>query len=80
MKCLAHKWVVDDEYFETEWLAVNSERLNLPVVLNLSGLYEHILRELIPQQLRELQTASGRRSAVLYFPRLIRRAERGDIT
>lgn len=29
--------------------------------------------------LRELQPASGRRSAVLYFPRLINRAERGDI-
>lgn len=49
----ATKWVVSDEYFETEWLAEDSERLNLPVVLNLSGLYEHILRELIPLPSRE---------------------------
>ncbi|MDQ7050392.1 MAG: DUF4391 domain-containing protein [Enterobacterales bacterium] len=49
----ATKWVINDEYFETEWLAVDTERLNLPIVLNLSGLYEHILRELIPLQSRE---------------------------
>jgi len=47
------KWVTSDEYFETEWLPVDTERQKLPVVLNLSGLYEHILRELIPLQSRE---------------------------
>lgn len=49
----AAKWVIGDEYFETEWLAIDSERQKLPVVLNLSGLYEHIFRELIPLQSRE---------------------------
>lgn len=49
----ASKWVIGDEYFETDWLPENSERQKLPVVLNLSGLYEHILRELIPLQARE---------------------------
>lgn len=44
----ATKWVVDNEYFETEWLPEKSIRQKLPVVLNLSGLYECILRELIP--------------------------------
>ncbi|VAW48974.1 hypothetical protein MNBD_GAMMA03-546 [hydrothermal vent metagenome] len=49
----ATKWVISDEYFETEWLAADSERQNLPVMLNLSGLYEYLLRELIPLQPRE---------------------------
>jgi len=44
----ANKWVVDNEYFETDWLPEKSVRQKLPVVLNLSGLYEYILRELIP--------------------------------
>jgi len=49
----ASKWVLGDEYFETEWLPVATERQNLPVVLNLSALYEYILRELMPLQARE---------------------------
>ena len=44
----ASKWVVGDEYFETDWLPENSERQRLPVVLDLSGLYEQILRQIIP--------------------------------
>lgn len=44
------KWVISEEYFETDWLPVNIERQKLPVVLNLSSLYEYILRELIPLQ------------------------------
>jgi len=49
----ATKWVISDEYFETEWLKADLERQKLPVVLNLSGLYAHILRELIPLKSRE---------------------------
>jgi len=49
----ANKWVVDNEYFETDWLPEKSVRQNLPVVLNLSGLYETILRELIPLDSRK---------------------------
>lgn len=44
----ACKWVVGDEYFSSDWLPVNTERHKLPVVLDLSGLYEHILRKIIP--------------------------------
>lgn len=44
------KWVINDEYFETDWLPEDTKRQKLPVVLNLSSLYEHILRELIPLQ------------------------------
>lgn len=43
-----NKWIVDGEYFETDWLPEETVRQKLPVVLNLSGLYEYILRELIP--------------------------------
>jgi len=46
----ASKWVISDEYFETDWLSAESERKKLPVMLNLSNLYDHILRELIPLQ------------------------------
>lgn len=46
----ASKWVINDEYFETDWLPEDTKRQKLPVVLNLSSLYEHILRELIPLQ------------------------------
>ncbi len=47
------KWVISDDYFETEWLPVDAEKQKLPVVLNLFSLYVHILRELIPLQARE---------------------------
>jgi len=49
----AAKWVISEEYFETVWLPVEAEHKKLPVVLNLSNLYEHILRELIPLQAQE---------------------------
>lgn len=49
----ASKWVIGDEYFETDWLPMDADRQKLPVVLNLSGLYDHILREIIPLQKRE---------------------------
>lgn len=49
----ASKWVIGDEYFETDWLPIDADRKKLPVVLNLSGLYDHILREIIPLRPRE---------------------------
>jgi hypothetical protein len=41
------KWVVGDAYFSTDWLPADTERQKLPIVLDLAGLYEHILREII---------------------------------
>jgi hypothetical protein len=41
------KWVIDG-YFETDWQAGDSERSELPVVLDMAGLYEHMLRRLLP--------------------------------
>ena len=44
----ANKWVVGDEYFETLWLLADTQRQKLPIALDLSGLYEQILRTIIP--------------------------------
>ncbi len=41
------KWVVGD-YYETEWQPLDAERKSLPVSLNLAGLYEQMLRRLMP--------------------------------
>ena len=43
----AGKWVTES-YFETDWLPSDSGRAELPVVLDLAGLYEHLLRPLMP--------------------------------
>lgn len=43
----ASKWVVSD-YFSTAWMPANSERCDMPVVLDLAGLYEALLQRLIP--------------------------------
>ena len=41
------KWVVGD-YFATDWQPADSERSPLPVSLDLAGLYEQLLRRLMP--------------------------------
>lgn len=43
------KWVVTD-YFETEWQSNKTERIKLPISIDLSGLYEQMLRLLLPSQ------------------------------
>ena len=43
----ANKWVVDS-YFETVWHKCDTERVELPVALDMAGLYEQILRRLLP--------------------------------
>lgn len=40
--------VVTDQYFESDWLS-DSERQPLPVVLNLSDLYNHLIELLLPK-------------------------------
>ena len=42
----AGKWVTES-YFETDWLPSDASRAELPVVLDLAGLYEHLLRPLM---------------------------------
>jgi hypothetical protein len=41
------KWVVED-YFSTGWLPTDTTRSPLPVALNLAGLYEQMLHQLMP--------------------------------
>lgn len=43
----AGRWVCSD-YFATDWMAEERPRTALPVALNLGGLYEQLLRALIP--------------------------------
>ena len=43
-----NRWVVES-YFETEWLDVDSPKEALPVVLNLTNLYEKMLKVLMPK-------------------------------
>lgn len=45
------KWVVG-EYFSTDWQPQGTLRSPLPVALNLAGLYEQMLRQLIPLPIR----------------------------
>lgn len=47
----ASKWVIDG-YFAGVWLAADAERQPLPVALDLHGLYEQLLRSLLPQPAR----------------------------
>lgn len=47
----AAKWVVE-AYFESPWLPADSERSALPIALDLAGLYEQMLRQLMPHQPR----------------------------
>lgn len=43
----ANKWVVSD-YFSTAWIPAKSERSEMPLALDLAGLYETLLQRLIP--------------------------------
>lgn len=45
------KWVIDG-YFSGAWLAADTERQLLPVALDLYGLYEQLLRSLLPKPAR----------------------------
>lgn len=47
----AGKWVIDG-YFAGEWLPAAAARRPLPVALDLHGLYEQLLRSLLPQPAR----------------------------
>lgn len=47
----ADKWVIDG-YFAGNWLSADSQRQALPVALDLQGLYEQLLRRLLPNPAR----------------------------
>ncbi len=47
----ASRWVLSD-YFATAWLPSDIERAAMPLALDLGGLYEQVLRRLIPSPAR----------------------------
>jgi hypothetical protein len=49
------QWIVGD-YLATPWMPAESRRENLPVALNMSGLYEQMLRAFAPQPPRRGET------------------------
>lgn len=51
----ASRWVVD-AYFESPWLPADGERSALPVALDMAGLYEQMLRHLMPTPARSGET------------------------
>lgn len=52
------KWVVGD-YFGTDWHPADSDRAPLPVSLDLAGLYEQLLRRLMPLPARNSESLKG---------------------
>lgn len=49
------RWVLSD-YFGSGWLADNAERSAMPIALHLGGLYEQLLRALLPLPARAHET------------------------
>lgn len=47
----ASRWVLSD-YFKTAWIPADFERVPMPLALHLGGLYEQLLRTLIPLSMR----------------------------
>lgn len=56
-KAETNRWICSD-YFATDWIATESPRTALPVALNLDGLYEQLLRALIPLTHRPKESLS----------------------
>ena len=46
------KWVVSS-YFESDWMALDTESKPLPLALDMGSLYHQLLKQLIPLQARE---------------------------
>ena len=46
------------DYFESEWLPIDSPRVAMPLALNMGSLYEQILHRLIPLAAREQESLS----------------------
>ena len=51
----ASRWVLSD-YFASDWLADHAKRSAMPVALHLAGLYEQLLRTLLPLPARPHET------------------------
>ncbi|WP_186035017.1 DUF4391 domain-containing protein [Burkholderia gladioli] len=49
------RWVLSD-YFATDWLPVGCQRAVMPVAVHMGGLYEQLLRRLIPLSVRSQES------------------------
>jgi hypothetical protein len=49
------RWVLSD-YFASDWLPVGCQRMIMPVVLHMGGLYEQLLHRLIPLSVRSQES------------------------
>ncbi len=54
----ASRWVFSD-YFATGWLSAGGERSAMPLALDLRGLYEQVLRRLIPLPPRQQESLAS---------------------
>ncbi len=54
----AASWVCS-EYFESGWMPTTAERAPLPLALDLGGLYEQLLRRLLPVSVRPNEPLGG---------------------
>ena len=50
------KKIIIGSYFKSDWIADNSERVKLPVALNMDGLYHQMLTSLSPMKKRKNET------------------------
>lgn len=73
----ASKWVVS-EYFDGDWVAANTPRKPLPMVLDLGTLYNHLLTSLMPYPPRpgeDLQKRVERMERIRLRQRELKRCE-----
>jgi hypothetical protein len=70
------KELVTSDYFETEWSAEELNRRPLPPVMDLDGLYSHILRSVIPVEPRKGESLRQFIDRVLVIKLKLRELER----
>ncbi len=58
-----NKWVVES-YFESDWIEAGALRESLPVALDLTKLYEQMLKVLMPSELNDQQTQGSLKDQV----------------
>ena len=71
------KWVVSS-YFESDWMAVDTESRHLPLALDMGSLYHQLLKHLIPLQAREGESMEALVARCERLKKLEREVERTE--
>lgn len=71
------KWVIGEHYLG-DWYPENADRQDLPIALDLQGLYEQLLRGLLPQPARPGESIAAHLQRVEAIRRLARERARLD--